>query len=225
MPKRMFVWLGLGVVLSLTLPSSATTPIPQVRRLIVVVCDGLTLPMLTQMGEPVPTLLRRSAIGLLSGTSASLQGRRGVYVTLGSGKRQDANERASLAAWLLRHHKRVRVVGDGLLSAMLGTTVNETPQRSERDAEVLFVSVRPDELPKTLQRWIATMPADACLWLLVPNSPQTGWATRRLTPIVLFGKNIPTGLLTSSHDAPSGACLVGGFCTNAFGSTEHPDPA
>jgi hypothetical protein len=224
MPKRMFVWLGLGVVLSLTLPSSATTPIPQVRRLIVVVCDGLTLPMLTQMGEPVPTLLRRSAIGLLSGTSASLQGHQGVYVTLGSGKRQDANERASLAAWLHRHHKRVRVIGDGLLSAMLGTTVNETPQRSERDAEVLFLSVRPDELPKTLQRWIATMPADACLWLLVPNSPQTGWATRRLTPIVLFGKNIPTGLLTSPTTRRAGLVSSVDFAPTLLAQLNIPIP-
>ena len=92
------VWLAVGVVFSLS--SSAMMPVPQARRLIVVVCDGLTFPMLERMGEPVPTLLRRSAIGLLSGTSASLQGCQGVYVTLGSGKRQDANERASLAAWL-----------------------------------------------------------------------------------------------------------------------------
>jgi len=216
------VWLAMGAVFSLV--SSAMMPVPQARRLIVVVCDGLTFPMLERMGEPMPRLLRHCAIGLLSGTSASLQGRQGVYVTLGSGKRQSASERASLAAWLLRHRKRVQVIGDGLLSAMLGTTVNEPLQRSERDAEVLFVSVRPDELPKTLQRWIATMPADACLWLLVPNSPQTGWSTRRLTPIVLFGKSVPTGLLTSPTTRRAGLVSSVDFAPTLLAQLNIPIP-
>ena len=221
---RMSVWFGLSLVLSLTLPSSATAPIPQARRLIVVVCDGLTLPMLTRVGEPIPTLLRHSAIGLLSGTSASLRGRYSVYVTLGSGKRQGAKERASLAAWLRRHDITVRAIGDGFLSAMLGTVASETLKRSKRDVKVLFVSVRPKELPETLRRLIATMPADACLWLLVPNSPQTGWATRRLTPILLFGKSIPTGLLTSSTTRRPGLVSSVDFVPTLFTQLNIPIP-
>lgn len=224
MPKRMFVWFGLSVVLSLTVPSSASTPIPQVRRLIVVVCNGLTLPMLTQMGEPMPTLLRHSAIGLLSGTSASLRGRQGVYVTLGSGRRRSASERASLATWLRRHRKTVQTLGDGLLFTILGTTAKEPAQQWGRNTDVLFVAASPGNLRQTLRRLMATMPADACLWLLVPNSPQTGWVTRRLTPILLFGKSIPTGLLTSSTTRRAGLVSSVDFAPTLFTQLGIPIP-
>ncbi|MFA0750488.1 MAG: hypothetical protein SLRJCFUN_000891 [Candidatus Fervidibacter sp.] len=216
------VWLAVGVVFSLS--SSAMMPVPQARRLIVVVCDGLTFPMLERMGEPIPKLLRHSAIGLLSGTSASLQGRQGVYVTLGSGRRQSASERASLAAWLRRHRKTVQTFGDGLLFAILGTTAKEPVQQRGQNADVLFVAASPGTLRQTLRRLMATMPADTCLWLLVPNSPQTGWSTRRLTPIVLFGKSVPTGLLVSSTTRRAGLVSSVDFAPTLFTQLGIPIP-
>lgn len=222
MRNRFALWLVMGAVFSLS--SSAMMPVPQARRLIVVVCDGLTFPMLERMGEPMPTLLRHCAIGLLSGTSASLQGRQGVYVTLGSGKRQSASERASLATWLHRHRKTVQTLGDGLLFAILGTMAKEPVQRWGRNADVLFVAASPGNLRQTLRRLTATMPADACLWLLVPNSPQTGWSTRRLTPIVLFGKSVPKGLLVSSTTRRVGLVSSVDFAPTLFTQLGIPIP-
>jgi len=171
-------------------------PVPTGRQLIVVVCDGLTWSELKQLGEPVGRLLKKGAIGLLSGTSLELAGRKGVYVTLGSGKRASGHERALLGKWLRRHGKNFRLEGNGNLKAMVG---NERIRHDRLSSpNILFVSVPPFRLSSTLKRLLASLPDEGCLWLVVPNSPQTDWLHRRLTPLILFGRSVPCGLLTSA---------------------------
>lgn len=180
---------------------SAAQPVPTARQVIVVVCDGLTWGDFERMGEPVPTLLKKSAVGLLSGTSLDLQGKKGVYATLGAGTRVGASSRPPLRAWLEQHGKQISVQGDGDLALMLGRFVvrhgaEQSAVKKHRNG-VVFMAVRRRQLLPALQQIVKTLPSDACLWLLVPNSPRTGWSTRRLTPILLFGKSVPNGLLTS----------------------------
>ncbi len=218
---------ALTVVTLFAVAESATQTIPSVRRVIVVVCDGLTWRDVEQMDEPMPTLLRKSAIGLLSGASLDLQGKRGVYATLGSGMRRGANSRSPLKEWLQRHGKRVWVYGNGDLELMLGTR-NHGRAVSKSDpngmTDVSFVAVPRQRLLPALKRLAADLPSNACLWLIVPNSPQTGWATRRLTPIFLFGKSVPNGLLTSPTTRTLGLVSSVDFAPSLLSQLSVPIP-
>ncbi len=192
--------LALTVVVAFILTSIAygsqgLKPLPKARQIFVTVCEGIELQDLEQMDEPIGTLLKESAIGLLSGASAELAGGKGVLVTLGSGKRAKANEQAKLGEWLSQRNVSVSLHGNGSLKAILGEmraspNLNRTPQ-------VTFVSTTKSQLPTVVHELLAQLPEDACLWVLVPNSPRTDWMNRGLTPILVFGKNVPSGLLTS----------------------------
>lgn len=175
---------------------SERVSLPKVERVTVVVCDGLTLKSLMQIGEPIATLLRNSALGLLSGSSLELSGHEGVFVTLGSGRRAKASERAALGEWLAQSGKSLRLNGDGVLEAITGVKVSyDTKPACQPD--VTFVAATKASLSKTVKRFMAQVDENSCLWLVVPNSPQTDWSNRRLTPILVFGKKVPSGLLTS----------------------------
>ncbi len=169
--------------------------LPKVKQVIVVVCDGLTLQSLEKIGEPVATMLNEGAVGLLSGASLELSGREGVFVTLGSGRRAKAFEQAELGNLLMRNGKSFRLEGNGILKAIVGEG-NEKAGNKEK-TDVVFIAAKKSSLLPTLRKLMKRLDKDACLWLVVPNSPQTDWLNRRLTPILLFGKAIPSGLLTS----------------------------
>ncbi len=169
--------------------------LPKVKQVIVVICDGLTLQSLEKMGEPVTTMLNKAAIGLLSGASLELSGREGVFVTLGSGRRAKDFEQAELGNLLMRNGKSFRLESNGTLKAIVGKGNEETG--NEKQPDVVFVAVEKSSLLPTLRKLMNRLDEDACLWLVVPNSPQTDWSNRRLTPILLFGKAFPSGLLTS----------------------------
>jgi len=182
--------------------SQGLQSLPKVREIFVIVCDGIELKDLEQMGEPITTLLKGSAIGLLSGASAELFGKQGVLVTLGSGKRAKANEQAKLGKWLRRHGVLVSLNGNGSLKAILGEV--QTLQSANQAPQVTFVSVTKSQLPVTVRKFLAQLTESRCLWLLVPNSPQTDWMSRRLTPILVFGEKVPSGLLTSTTTRRAG---------------------
>ncbi|MFN3420815.1 MAG: hypothetical protein ACK40X_03710, partial [Armatimonadota bacterium] len=169
--------------------------LPKVKQVIVVLCDGLTLQSLEKMGEPVTTMLKEGAIGLLSGASLELSGREGVFVTLGSGRRAKASEQAELGNLLMQNGKSFRLDGDGILKAIVGK--GNEKAGSEKQPDVLFVAVEKSSLLPTLKKLMKRLDGSACLWLVVPNSHQTDWLNRRLTPILLFGEAVPSGLLTS----------------------------
>jgi len=192
--------LGLIIVVGLFLVSIACgsqglKPLPKAHRIFVVVCEGIELQDLEQMDEPIGTLLKESAIGLLSGASAELAGGKGVLVTLGSGKRAKAHEQAKLGEWLRQRSVSVSLKGDGSLKVMLGEVW--TSPNPNQTRQITFVSATKSQLPTVIRKLLAQLPKDACLWVLVPNSPRTDWMNRRLTPILVFGENVPAGLLTS----------------------------
>ncbi|MCS7187290.1 MAG: hypothetical protein N3B10_14305 [Armatimonadetes bacterium] len=170
--------------------------LPKVGQIIVLVCDGLTLQSLMQMDEPIPTLLQKGAVGLLSGSSLELSGRKGVFVTLGSGRRAKANEHAELGKWLKQGGKSFQLVGNEILEAMVGVKAYCTA-KTLRQPDAIFAAAKKESLIPTLKSLIKRLDKNSCLWLVVPNSPQTGWSTRRLTPILVFGEKVPSGLLTS----------------------------
>jgi hypothetical protein len=193
--------LGLTIVVGLFLVSTACgsqglKSLPKAQRIFVIVCEGVELRDLEQMDEPISTLLRESAIGLLSGASAELAGGKGVLVTLGSGKRAKANERAKLGEWLSQRNVSVSLHGNGFLKAILGE-VRASPNPN-RTPQVIFVSATKSQLPTVARELLVQLTEEACLWILVPNSSRTDWMNRRLTPILVFGKNVPSGLLTST---------------------------
>lgn len=193
------IFLALVSVFALQAFATAESekePLPKVSQIIVVVCDGLTIQSLMQMGEPVATMLEKSAIGLLSGSSLELSGRKGVFVTLGSGRRAKAKEKAELGRWLQQNGKSFSLVGNGILKAILGVKAYKTT-KIDRQTDVTFVAATKASLPSTLENLLKRLDENSCLWLVIPNSPQTSWSTRRLTPILVFGKQVPSGLLTS----------------------------
>lgn len=215
-------WLAtLGIVV--TAPQKAAQPLPPAQRLIVIVCDGLTLRDVERMGDPATTLLRRGAVGLLSGSSLELHGRRSVYVTLGSGVRRRAADRAALGRWLMQHRKTMCIVGDNMVAALLGATAPRCRQTNA--ADITFIATSPQTLPATLRHWIAHLRATDCLWLIVPNSPQVGWTTRRLTPIVLFGASVPRGWLTSPTTRTVGLVSSVDFAPTVLTQLRLPIPA
>jgi len=64
--------LGLTIVVgfflvSIACGSQGLKSLPKAQRIFVIVCEGVELRDLEQMDEPIATLLRESAIGLLSG--------------------------------------------------------------------------------------------------------------------------------------------------------------
>ncbi len=212
------------ILISCTFANSQSERIslPRVRQVVVVVCDGLTLQSLLQMGEPIATLLQTGAVGLLSGSSLELSGRKGVFVTLGSGRRAKANERAELGKWLQQNGKSFRLEGDGVLEAIVG---EKTFAKSVRQPEVVFVAVTKASLLPTLKGLIKRLDENSCLWLVIPNSPQTGWSTRRLTPILVFGKQVPSGLLTSPTTRKIGLVSSVDFAPTLLAQLGIPKPA
>ncbi|MGQ9463978.1 MAG: hypothetical protein ACUVTP_13130 [Candidatus Fervidibacter sp.] len=199
-------------------------PLPNVRQVFVVVCEGLTLQDMEQMGEPIPTLLRNGAIGLLSGSSAEIEGGQGVYATLGSGRRMKANEQAYLGKWLQQSKVSVSLLGNGILKAILGK--DETFAAAGPDSpKVTFIAVSKRDLLKTIQKLSTQLPEGASLWLLVPNSPQTSWDKRRLTPILVYGKNVPAGLLTSPTTRKIGLVSSVDFAPTLLKQLALPIPA
>ncbi len=202
---------------------STTQPVPSVRSLFVIVCDGLTWTELERLGEPMPSLLRSSAIGLLSGASLELQGREGVYVTLGSGTRAKSTDRALLGSWLHRFGKRMTLQGDGALAKMVGVSRSEKAKVPKGD--VVFLSVPPSQLLPTLRQVLTALPDEGSLWLLLPNSPQTDWQNRRLTPVLLFGAKVPTGLLTSPTTRRVGLVSSVDFAPTLLSQLGLPIPA
>lgn len=199
-------------------------PLPNVRQVFVVVCEGLTLQDIEQMGEPIPTLLRNGAVGLLSGSSAEIEGRQGVYVTLGSGRRMKANEQAYLGKWLQQSKVSVSLLGNGILKAILGKDKIFAAAGPD-SPKVTFVAVSKRDLPRTLQKLSSQLPEGASLWLLVPNSPQTSWDKRRLTPILVYGKNVPAGLLTSPTTRKIGLVSSVDFAPTLLKQLSLPIPA
>lgn len=217
--------LFASVVLSAVLLSGCVAkgqPVPPARSLTVVVCDGLTWSDLEGMGEPISSLLRYGAIGLLSGSSLDLQGRRGVWVSLGSGRRAKGTDRSPLGAWLQQHGKSVAAQGNGLLHALLGQPP-PIPQQGQK-GEVTFLAVPPHRLLQNLQQVLTTLPADGCLWLVVPNSPRVDWQHRRLTPIVLFGSTVPPGMLTSPTTRQIGLVSSVDFAPTLLSQLRLPSP-
>ncbi len=206
----------------------ATQPVPSVRSLFVIVCDGLTWAELVRLEEPVPSLLRSGAIGLLSGASLELQGRDGVLVTLGSGTRAKGTDRATLGSQLRRFGKTVALQGDGALAKLVGMKGSGNAKRSAPqgwNADVVFLAVSPTRLLPILRQVLSVLPDDGCLWLLVPNSPQTDWQTRRLTPILLFGAKVPAGLLTSPTTRRVGLVSSVDFAPTLLSQLRLPVPA
>mgnify|MGYP001626399313 FL=1 len=192
-------YIALGFVFALWALANAEgeqASLPKVRQIFVVVCDGLTLQSLLRMGEPIQTLFKNSAVGLLSGSSLELSGRKGVFVSLGSGRRAKGNERAKLGKWLQRSGKSFQLLGNGVLEAIVGSKVPQG-MKSVCQPDVVFIAAAKASLPPTLKSLVRGLDENSCLWLIVPNSPQTSWSTRRLTPILVFGKRVPSGLLTS----------------------------
>ncbi|MCS7191501.1 MAG: hypothetical protein NZ937_00755 [Armatimonadetes bacterium] len=171
--------------------------LPKVSQITIVICDALTLQSLMQMGEPMKMLLQSSAVGLLSGSSLELRGRKGVFVTLGSGKRAKAKEKADLGKWLQQNDKSFSLVGNGILEAIVGVKAY-SKAKLIRQPDVTFVAATKASLLPTLENFLKRLSENSCLWLIVPNSPQTDWSTRHLTPILVFGKKVPYGLLTST---------------------------
>jgi hypothetical protein len=167
--------LGLTIVVGFFLVSTACgsrglKSLPKAQRIFVIVCEGVELRDLEQMDEPISTLLRESAIGLLSGASAELAGGKGVLVTLGSGKRAKANERAKLGEWLSQRNVSVALHGNGFLKAILGE-VRASPNPN-RTPQVIFVSATKSQLPTVARELLVQLTEEACLWILVPNSSQ-----------------------------------------------------
>lgn len=202
----------------------AQQPVPKARRIVVVVSDGLTWQEFEGMGEPIPSLLRQSAVGLLSGASLDLRGKGGVYATLGSGMRVTAKHVSHLKERLQRHGKRVRVKGNGDLALMLGNVGTGLKTAPTSTTDVSFVAVPRQRLLPTLKSLTAELPSNACLWLIVPNSPQTGWMKRRLTPILLFSKSVPQGLLTSPTTRTLGLVSSVDFAPTLLSQLRLPIP-
>ena len=220
--------LALTIVIDLFLASIACgsqslKSLPKAQQIFVVICEGIELRDLEQMGEPIATLLKESAIGLLSGASAELSGKQGVLVTLGNGKRAKANEQARLGGWLKQRSVSVSLHGNGSLKAILGEVwtspnLNQIPQ-------VTFASATKNQLPATARKLLAQLTKDACLWILVPNSPRTDWMNRRLTPILVFGENVPSGLLTSTTTRRTGLVSSVDFAPTLLAQLSVPIPA
>ncbi|MCX7642833.1 MAG: hypothetical protein N2116_03355 [Armatimonadetes bacterium] len=200
------------------------TSLPEVRQIIVVVCDGLTLQSLAQMGEPVAKLVQNGAVGLLSGSSLELSGRKGVFVTLGSGRRAKASEKAKLGEWLVQNGKSFRLKGNGILEAIVGDKKLQ-PSKLTRQPDVIFVAATKGSLAPTLKSLTKLLDRNSCLWLLVPNSPQTGWSTRRLTPILVFGEKVASGLLTSPTTRKIGLVSSVDFVPTLFAQLGIDKPA
>jgi hypothetical protein len=220
--------LGLTIVVGFFLVSTACgsqglKSLPKAQRIFVIVCEGVELRDLEQMDEPISTLLRESAIGLLSGASAELAGGKGVLVTLGSGKRAKANERAKLGEWLSQGNVSVALHGNGFLKAILGE-VRASPNPN-RTPQVIFVSATKSQLPTVARELLVQLTEEACLWILVPNSSRTDWMNRRLTPILVFGKNVPSGLLTSTTTRRIGLVSSVDFAPTLLAQLSIPIPA
>jgi hypothetical protein len=210
-------------LISIACGSQGLKSLPKAQRIFVIVCEGVELRNLEQMDEPIVTLLKEGAIGLLSGASAELAGSKGVLVTLGSGKRAKASERAKLGEWLKQRSVSVSLHGNGSLKAILGEVwtypnPNQTPQ-------VTFVSATKSQLPAIVRKLLTRLTEDACLWVLVPNSPRTDWMNRKLTPILLFGKNVPSGLLTSTTTRLIGLVSSVDFAPTLLAQLSIPIPA
>jgi len=214
------------LVISCTLAEgwSEKVPLPRAQKIVVVVCDGLTLQSLVRMGEPVTTLIRNGAVGLLSGSSLELSGRKGVFVTLGSGRRARANERAELGKWLRQRGKNFRLYGDGILEAIVGEKAAVT-SKPDREPDLVFIAASKSSLPLTLKNLTERLDENSCLWLVVPNSPQTGWQNRRLTPILVSGKGVPSGLLTSQTTRKIGLVSSVDFAPTLLAQLGIPKPA
>jgi hypothetical protein len=221
---RLALTIVIGLFLaSITCGSQGSKSLPKAQQIFVVICEGIDLRDLEQMDEPITTLLKESAIGLLSGASAELSGKRGVLVTLGSGKRAKANERAKLGEWLRKRSVSVSLHGNSSLKAILGEVWtspnhNQTPQ-------VTFASATKSQLPAIVRKLLAQLTEDACLWILVPNSPRTDWMNRRLTPILVFGENVPSGLLTSTTTWRIGLVSSVDFAPTLLAQLSIPIPA
>jgi len=219
---------ALIIVTALSLASVAwgsqgLQSLPKVREIFVITCDGIELKDLEQMGEPITTLLKESAIGLLSGASAELSGKQGVLVTLGSGKRAKAKEQAKLGEWLRQHKVSVSLSGDGSLRAILGE-VGTSKSVSQTPPQVTFVATSKTQLPVVIRKVLAQLTENSCLWLLVPNSPQTNWMNRRLTPILVFGEKVPSGLLTSTTTRRAGLVSSIDFAPTLLAQLSIPTP-
>ena len=220
--------LGLTIVVGLFLVSTACgsqglKSLPKAQRIFVVVCEGVELRDLEQMDEPITSLLKESAIGLLSGASAELAGGKGVLVTLGSGKRAKANERAKLGEWLRQRNVSVSLLGNSSLKAILGE-VRASPNPN-RTPQVTFVSATKSQLPAVAHELLVQLTEEACLWILAPNSTRTDWMNRRLTPILVFGKNVPSGLLTSKTTRRIGLVSSVDFAPTLLAQLSIPIPA
>ena len=203
--------------------SQGLQPLPKVREIFVIICEGIELRDLEQMGEPIATLLKESAVGLLSGTSAELVGKKGVLVTLGSGKRARAKEQAKLGEWLRQHKVSVSLSGDGSLRAILGE-VGASKSVSQTPPQVTFFATSKTQLPMVIRKALAQLTENSCLWLLVPNSPQTDWMNRRLTPILVFGEKVPSGLLTSTTTRLTGLVSSVDFSPTLLAQLSIPVP-